>query len=103
MKCERCGFDNPDYLEFCRNCSARLPQNNEASSKPSWGFVKAPQWTEPDFRADNVSEDDVPSDFVFDSDSIRKRHEAERKAAADAAAEKARRAAEAAAAAMASE
>lgn len=103
MKCERCGFDNPDYLEFCRNCSARLPQNNEASSKPSWGFVKAPQWTEPDFSADNVSEDDVPSDFVFDSDSIRKRHEAERKAAADAAAEKARRAAEAAAAAMASE
>ena len=103
MKCTRCGFDNPDYLEFCQNCSAQLPKKNEESNQPSWGFVKAPKWAEPDFNADTVSEDDVPADFVSDTETVRLQQEAARRAAAEAAALKARRAAEAAAAAKAAE
>ena len=103
MKCTRCGFENPDYLEFCQNCSAQLPKRGEESSQPSWGFVKAPKWAEPDFNADTVTEDDVPADFVSDAEVLRRQQEAARRAAAEAAAEKARLAAEAAAAARAAE
>ena len=103
MKCTRCGFENPDYLEFCQNCSAQLPKKGEESNQPSWGFVKAPKWAEPDFSADTVSEDDVPADFVSDTEAVRRQQEAARRAAAEAAALKARRAAEAAAAAKAAE
>ena len=103
MKCTRCGFDNPDYLEYCQNCAEQLPKKNEDTNQPSWGFVKAPKWTEPDFSADSVSEDDVPADFVSDSETLRMQQEAARRAAAEAAAERARRAAEAAAAAKAAE
>lgn len=104
MKCTNCGFDNPDYLEYCRNCSAQLPKADGEQAKPTWGFVKAPQWAEPDFSADSVSEDDVPADFVSEIDTGRlAREAAERRAAAEEAAKKAKRAAEAAAAAQAAE
>ncbi|MBR0135243.1 MAG: hypothetical protein IJM18_03505, partial [Clostridia bacterium] len=103
MKCPRCGFDNPDYLEYCRNCSAELPANKGENAQPAWGFVKAPKWSEPDFSADSVSEDDIPEDFVSETETFRKQREAERRAAAEAAAEKARQAAEAAAAKLAYE
>ena len=86
MKCPRCGFDNPDYLEYCRNCSAELPANKGENAKPAWGFVKAPKWSEPDFSADSVSEDDIPEDFVSETETFRKQREAERRAAAEAAA-----------------
>ena len=51
MKCTRCGFENPDYLEYCENCSAQLPKKGDPTARPSWGFVKAPTWGEPDFSA----------------------------------------------------
>lgn len=101
MKCLRCGFENPDYLEFCQNCSAPLHKNGEDANHPTWGFVKAPTWTEPDFSADSVSEDDVPADFVSEMETARKQQEAARRAAAAeaaAAAEKARAEAQQAAA-----
>ena len=97
MKCARCGFENPEYLEFCQNCSAPLHSNGEEANRPTWGFVKAPTWAEPDFSADSVSEDDVPADFVSEMEIARKQQEAARRAAAAEAAEKARLAAEAAA------
>lgn len=103
MKCPRCGFDNPDYLEYCQNCSEPLPNKGDEAAQPSWGFVKAPRWAEPDFSADTVSEDDVPADFVSDSDIRRRQMEAERRAAEQAAAEKAKAAAEIAAAKRAAE
>lgn len=98
MKCTRCGFENPDYLEYCQNCSEPLHEKHEESSSPSWGFVKAPKWSDPVFSADSVSEDDVPSDFVSDFDAAR---EQRRAAEAAEAAERARAAADAAAAAAA--
>lgn len=102
MKCTKCGYENPDNVGFCRNCSEPLG-HEEQEVKPSWGFVKAPKWADPVFSADTVSEDDVPADFVSEAATIRRQHEAERRAAAEAAAEKARLAAEAAAAKRAAE
>lgn len=65
MKCNRCGFDNPDYLEYCQNCTAPLDKKTgEDGKEPAWGFVKAPKWAKPDFSADTVSDDDIPEDFV---------------------------------------
>ena len=75
MKCERCGFDNPDYLEYCQNCSAPLASKTEGKQGPSWGFVKAPTWADPDFSADTVSEDDVPADFVSEAEALRRARE----------------------------
>ena len=102
MKCTKCGYENPDNVGFCRNCSEPLG-HEEQEVKPSWGFVKAPKWADPVFSADTVSEDDVPADFVSETATIRRQHEAERRAAAEAAAEKARLAAETAAAKKAAE
>lgn len=90
MKCERCGFENPDYLEFCQNCSAQLHKSEKDANRPSWGFVKAPTWTEPEFSADSVSEDDVPADFVSEMETVRRQQEAARRAAAAEAAERAK-------------
>lgn len=65
MKCNRCGFDNPDYLEYCQNCTAPLDnKKGDDSKEPAWGFVKAPKWAKPEFSADTVTDEDVPSDFV---------------------------------------
>ena len=64
MKCKRCGFDNPDYLEYCQNCTAPLDKKDEGEGEPSWGFVKAPKWAKPEFSADTVSDSDVPADYV---------------------------------------
>lgn len=86
MKCTRCGFENPDYLEYCQNCSEQLPKRGGDNSAPTWGFVKAPKWTEPEFSADNVSEDDVPADFASEYEQMRKQREAARAAAAASAA-----------------
>ncbi|MCR5808994.1 MAG: hypothetical protein K6G56_05475 [Clostridiales bacterium] len=97
MKCARCGFENPDYLEYCENCAAPLQQRKQAPTGPSWGFVKAPVWADPDFSADSVSEDDVPADFVSDLELASRKRETERRAEVKAAAEKAQRAAEEAA------
>ena len=64
MKCTRCGFDNPDYLEYCQNCTAPLGAKKGAEGRePAWGFVKAPTWDDPEFSADTVSDTDVPSDY----------------------------------------
>ena len=96
MKCTRCGFDNPDYLEYCQNCSEQLPKKEGERSAPAWGFVKAPKWTEPEFSADSVSEDDVPADFVSEYELSRKQREAARAAAEAETAAKVRAAEEAA-------
>lgn len=65
MKCTRCGFENPDYLEYCQNCTAPLDgKKGDTDKEPAWGFVKAPKWDEPEFSADTVSDTDVPSDYV---------------------------------------
>lgn len=84
MKCERCGFDNPDYLEYCQNCSAPLASKPEGKQGPSWGFVKAPTWADPDFSADTVSEDDVPADFVSEAEALRRAREEARLAREEA-------------------
>ena len=102
MKCTHCGYENPEGVGFCRNCNEPL-DSGEQTVKPAWGFVKAPKWADPVFSADTVSEDDVPADFVSETATLRRQHEADRRAAAEAAAEKARLAAEAAAAKKAAE
>lgn len=84
MKCERCGFDNPDYLEYCQNCSAPLTSKSEGKQGPSWGFVKAPTWADPEFSADTVSEDDVPADFVSEAEELRRAREEARLAREEA-------------------
>lgn len=96
MKCPRCGFENPDYLEYCQNCSEQLPKRGGDNSAPTWGFVKAPKWTEPEFSADTVSEDDVPADFAAEYELARQQREAARRAAAEASAARTRAAEEAA-------
>ena len=68
MKCKRCGFDNPDYLEYCQNCTAPLDnKKGDDTKEPAWGFVKAPKWEKPEFSADTVTDEDVPDDFVNDA------------------------------------
>lgn len=57
MKCKNCGMDNPDSLNFCGNCGAKLRKESGAG-KPSWGFAQAPEWPEPDFDADDFGADD---------------------------------------------
>ncbi len=71
MKCKNCGMDNPDSLNFCGNCGAKLRVENRAD-RPSWGFAQAPEWPEPDFDADDFGADD---DLFPDSDTVRKFHE----------------------------
>ena len=73
MKCKRCGFDNPDYLEYCQNCAAPLEgKKGNTDREPVWGFVKAPKWGKPEFSADTVSDDDVPADFVQSAKSAQR-------------------------------
>lgn len=68
MKCNKCGYDNPDYSEYCDNCGAQLgARQDSGKSNPTWGFVKAPRWPEPDFSADTVSENDVPTEYLGES------------------------------------
>ncbi len=91
MKCKVCGAYNEDYLEYCEKCAAPLTaddnaeeavkasaEENEKSNTqdyqsyvaytgetpPAWGFVKAPNWPKPDFDANTVSEDDIPSGYT---------------------------------------
>ena len=98
MRCSRCGYDNPEGLEVCRNCSAPLSGSVDGSPRPSWNLVSGPKWSEPDFSADTVSEDDVPADFDYETETVRLDPESDRRTAARVAAERARRAAEEAAA-----
>lgn len=76
MKCKVCGANNEDYLEYCEKCAAPLtpdepePEPAEDSyvastgeTPPAWGFVRAPQWPKPEFDANTVSEEDIPSSF----------------------------------------
>lgn len=98
MKCSRCGYDNPTGLDYCENCSAPLFGSPEGASRPSWNFVKGPQWSDPDFSVDSVSENDIPEDFVPELRLSDHTAADDRRAAARAAAEKARLAYENAAA-----
>jgi len=69
MRCNVCGAVNDDYLEYCEKCAA--PLHGEAPSQPagsqnsgpSWGFVRSPVWSKPDFNANTISESDLPSDY----------------------------------------
>ncbi len=73
MKCSKCGAYNEDYMEYCENCAAPLtadpapaPEPAQPSSEDgqaSWGFVRAPRWVQPEFDANTISEDDIPSDY----------------------------------------
>ncbi|MEA5060733.1 MAG: SH3 domain-containing protein [Candidatus Pelethousia sp.] len=71
MKCKVCGANNEDYLEYCENCAAPLNESAGAADdtggasreERSWGFVASPNWSKPDFSANTVSEQDIPSDF----------------------------------------
>ncbi len=72
MKCSKCGYDNPDYAEYCSNCGEPVEAKSRAgSAEPSWGFVKAPRWPEPDFSAETVSEADIPDDAFFASERVK--------------------------------
>lgn len=91
MKCKVCGAYNEDYLEYCEKCASPLIADDEAEetvkasaeeneknnaqeyqsyvaytgeTPPAWGFVKAPNWPKPDFDANTVSEDDIPSGYT---------------------------------------
>lgn len=78
MRCKVCGAYNEDYLEFCENCAAPL-ELDAAISAPNgfssgaegvegepaaWGFVRSPSWPKPDFDANTVSEQDVPTAYL---------------------------------------
>ncbi|MEG1547830.1 MAG: hypothetical protein RR232_02065 [Clostridia bacterium] len=81
MKCPVCGAINEDFMEYCENCAAPLSQSGSNSrptrvggatgTRTSWGFAKSPQWPQPEFDADTISENDIPGEFVsrFDHDT----------------------------------
>ncbi|MDO5112477.1 MAG: phage tail tube protein [Clostridia bacterium] len=60
-------------MEYCENCAAPLTADPEPDPEPaqqssedgqaSWGFVRAPRWVQPEFDANTISEDDIPSDY----------------------------------------
>ena len=106
MKCLRCGYDNVEGATFCAKCAAKLdydaPVEND-SSRPAWNVFHGPKWSEPDFSADSVSEDDIPEDFISDGGFNPVNDPEERRARAESAAEKSRKAAEDAAAKKAAE
>ena len=94
MKCKVCGANNEDFLEYCENCAAHLTGSEEpaddintASREPrSWGFVSSPDWSKPDFSANNVSEEDIPEDFQ--SQSLRPRYNSVQQTASEASAKR---------------
>lgn len=98
MICPRCGYNNPDGAVFCAKCAAKLAAGGEEPRRPEWNFVKGPKWSDPEFLADSVTEDDIPEDFESGYEHVsyerddRRSQEAARAAAE--AAERARRAAE---------
>lgn len=71
MKCKVCGANNEDYLEYCENCAAPLNESagtaDNTGGMPreerTWGFVASPDWSKPDFSANTVSEEDIPTGF----------------------------------------
>lgn len=98
MICPRCGYNNPEGALFCAKCAAKLSGNADEPRHPDWNFVKGPKWSDPEFSADSVSEDDIPEDFESGYEHVsykrdNRRSEEAAQAAAEAA-ERARRAAE---------
>lgn len=70
MKCKVCGTQNPDYMEYCENCAALLddsaagPAPAAAQGDGAWGFARAPQWPQPDFNANTITEEEIPTEYV---------------------------------------
>lgn len=62
MICKNCGANNEDFLEYCEKCAAPLREGS-APAAGGRSFVNSPKWAKPDFNANTISENDIPSDY----------------------------------------
>ncbi|MEL7610105.1 MAG: hypothetical protein AAGU74_11455 [Bacillota bacterium] len=85
MVCKACGAVNPEGTKFCKICASSFesdspevyqspkyvtPPAAEEPAQPGkdgWGFVRAPKWPKPEFKADSITEEDL-SAFEQDHD-----------------------------------